>query len=370
MQRLEPPPPHHRPDLTRFREPPDSSRLLRFQSPPAGAPRLPRKAVLAIRRLWLPEQPGSREHEIPVRLAAAMSDYGWQPLRYHLRSFDRQATVTEDYRAIAALCRESDADILILDEFWPTRGGNTAPGEILRALKRERPGLRLVGLYLDPWVPEHWDAIEEGADILDCFWAPLVTALWQRPAFRDKTLFAPVPFGGDAQHAPLRPELAFSGGVQYGNWYRAFWLTAMGDAVLPLRVEVSSHLSEGLNALDGYRAYLQRLGTMGVVLNFSRRSNGSTILTGRTYEVPATGGLLVQERSDDIDLFFVAGRHYLRFETMTDLADIVDLLRTEPERAESIRRAGADFFRENYADDKVIGYLDHFLFHRLARAVA
>jgi hypothetical protein len=83
-----------------------------------------------------------------------------------------------------------------------------------------------------------------------------------------------------------------------------------------------------------------------------------------TFETLATGSLLIQERCDDIDLFFVAGRHYLRFETLTDLFDIAALLRSNPERAEAVRREGTAFLAERYSDDKLIGYLDRFLFHR------
>ena len=364
-RRLASPPPQCRSDPARFLQPADDERLLRFEAPPDGTARSVRKAVLAIRRYWVPEQSASREHDIPVRIAAAMDAYGWQPIRCHLRSFVQRDAVIEDYRAIDAHCREFDIDLLILDEFQPRRGGNTAPGEIVRALKRDRPELRVVGLYLDPWVPEHWGEIEAAASMLDAVWSPVVTALWQRPAFQGKTLFIPLPHGG-GYPAPdrLQPGLCFRGGVQYSNWDRAFWLDAISEAGLKLRVSVSTHARDDLDPLESYRAYMRETSATEATLNFSRRSNGEHTLTARTFEVPAAGGLLVQQQSPDVDLFFVAGRHYLRFETLADLADIAHLVRTEPNRAEDIRREGAAFFRERYADDRIIAYLDHFLFHR------
>ncbi len=354
-----------RADPARFLEPADDARLLPFEAPLDGAPHVMRKAVLAIRRYWIPEQPASREHDIPVRIAAAMTAHGWQPRRYHLRSFTHRDTVTEDYRALAALCRDSDADVLVLDEFQPGRGGNAAPGEIVRALKRDRPDLRVIGLYLDPWAPEHWNEIEAAADIVDAVWSSVVTALWQRPAFRDKTLFLPLPHAGHyAAPAERRPGLAFRGGVQYSNWDRAFWLSAIADAGLPLHVGVSSHARDDRDPLESYRAYMRDMGASEAVLNFSRRSNGEHTLTARTFEVPAAGGLLVQERAQDVDLFFVAGRHYLQFETLADLADIAELIRTEPDRVDAIRCQGAAFFRERYADDCIVASLENFLFQR------
>jgi hypothetical protein len=371
MQRLAASLPNRQPSLAFLRAPPAHPHLLDFEGPPAGAPHPARKVVLAIREKWIPGDPNSREHEVPIRIAAAMEAYGWQPIRYHLRSFDHPATVTEDYRNIASLCRESRPDLVILDEFQPARDGNGAPGEVIRALKLEQPDLRILGLYLDPWIQDQWNDIEAAVGILDGFWSIIPTLLWQRPAFRGRTLFAPLPHADSySPQGPLRPELAFRGGVQYSNWYRAFWLAAIADAGLPLRVKVSNHAREALSGLDGYRAYLQETATMGATLNFSLRSDGNPTLTARTFEIPSVGALLVQERSDDVDLYFVPGRHYLRFETLTDLADIVHLLRTQPDIAETIRRAGADFFQERYAGTKIISYLDNFAFHRTAGAAA
>ncbi len=364
MRRLAPPPADRQPDYRHLLDPPDEGRLLSFAVPPADAPRRQRKAVLAMRRQWAP-RPNSREHEVPARIAAGMASYGWRPHRYHIRSFTDRATATEDYRAIAELCRDPAVDCAIIDEFQPARDGNTAPGEIFRALKRDRPELRLIGLYLDPWMPVHWDNIEAAAEILDGFWSPVVTPLWSRPAFRGKTLLCPWPHGElNAAPAPLHPVLGFAGGVQLANWYRAFWLTAIADAGLATRFLVSGHQGDELPALESYRRFLCKTGAMGASLNLAMRANGSRIVTGRTFEVPAAAGLLVQEQCGNVDLFFVPGRHYLRFDTLSDLADIVHLLRVAPEQADAIRRAGADFFRERYSDQKIMAYFDHFIFHR------
>ena len=356
-------------DLQRFRHVSSGAGLLTLESPPPGAPRRRRKAVLAARRYWIPQLPATREHEIPVRIAAAMEHCGWEVIRYHLRSFVDPALIADDYRAILELGRDAGADLLVLDDFLCEREGTGVPGEIVRQLRTDRPELRIVGLYLDCWDAAQWDTMEAAGAVLDAAWASMATAVWQRSAFAGKVLLSPLPLGGGfASNTPLRPELSFIGGVQKVNWYRAFWLTAIAEAGLPLRQEISAHEREAGDPLADYKEYMRRLGAAGASLNFARRFNGETVLTGRTFEVPAAGGLLVQERSDDIDLFLTAGQHYLRFETVSDLADIVELLRRTPEAAEEIRRAGSDFVRARYADDKVIGYLDQFLFGRHSAA--
>ena len=368
LARLAPPPPGRAPDFARFLRPDDGAKLLPLETPLPGMPRTMRRAVLGIRHRWSPEQPHSREHDMPPRYALALETYGWQVHRHDLRSFENAALVAEDFRALAALCRETDAHLLILDDFQPQRGGRAA-GEIIGQLRQQLPALKIVSLYLDPWQPARWDDMEAGAELLDGIWSPVVTPVWQCPAFAGKTLFLPFPHGGSyPMPQRLDPHFRFAGGVQYTNWDRALWAAAITQAGLPLRIQVSEHQEDHLDALESFRAYMLRAATGEAVLNFARRSNGTRILTSRTFETLATGSLLIQERSDDVDLFFVAGRHYLRFETLTDLFDIAALLRSEPERAEAVRQEGAAFLAARYSDDKLIAYLDRFLFHRESSA--
>lgn len=366
--RLAAPAANRTPDYARFLEPDDAGKLQRLTAPAAGTPRAPRRVVLGIRHRWSSEQPDSREHDMPPRYELAFRSYGWQTQRHDLRSFADAALVAEDYRALAALCREGDADLLFIDDFQPQRG-NHAARDIIAALRLECPKLKIVSLYPDPWAPERWDDMEAGAGLLDGIWSAVVTPVWQRPAFAGKALFLPFPNGGTYPPSPpLAPRFRFAGGVQYTNWDRAFWAAAILEAGLPLRIESSDHQEDHRDALESFRAYMMRAQTGEVALNFARRSNGVLTLTNRTFETLATGCLLVQERSDNIDPFLTAGRHYLRFETLADLVDIAHLLATEPDRAEAIRHEGAAYMAEHYADERLIGYLDQFLFHRESAA--
>jgi hypothetical protein len=307
---------------------------------------------------------------MPSRYSLAIGNYGWRPIRHDLRSFNDAAIVAEDYQAIAALCRESGADLLILDEFLP-RWGNDAAGEIIRALRRDRPSLKIMSIYFDPWTPQSWDEMEAAAEYLDGIWSQIVTPVWQRPAFCEKAFLFPFPLGGiDAAPRSREPGFRFAGGVEYTNWDRALWLAAISATALPLDIAVSAHRDDDLTPIESFRAYLERVSGAEAAINFSRRSNALRTSTARIFEVLAAGGLLVQERSDDLDFYLTAGHHYLRFETLTDLFDIAQLIRSEPELVDGIRRAGAAFFRARYADDRLFTYLDRFLFHRESVASA
>lgn len=362
IDRLTLPQPGYKPDVERFKQAAGDDPPLGFKGSLSDAPPSARKVVLALRQRWMPERPTSREHDMPVRFEIAGANYGWTPIRHDLRSFENPALVVEDYRAIAAICRESNADLLILDEFQPSRADG-ATGDILRTLRRERPALKIMSVYFDPWLPQRWDEMEAAAAYLDGVWSQIVTPVWQQPAFQGKLVALPFPFGGrHAGPSHREPGLQFAGGVEYTNWDRALWLAAIAQTELPVKRSVSNHFDNNLSAIESYRAYMKRVAGSEAVLNFARRFNGFCPSTGRSFEALATGSLLVQERCDDLDLYLTPGRHYLRFETLTDLFDIAHLVATEPAFVENIRRQGAALFDERYADDRLFAYLDQFLF--------
>jgi hypothetical protein len=370
LERLAPPPAGYVPNFARFQNPALRLPQRDFPAIPADALHRTRKVVFAIRHRWVPDRPSSREHDMPSRYSSAIGNYGWSPIRHDLRSFNDAAIVTEDYQAISALCRESGADLLILDEFLP-RWGTGAAGEIIRALRRDRPSLKILSIYFDPWNPQSWDEMEAAAAYLDGAWSQIVTPVWQRPAFRHKAFLFPFPLGGiDAAPRSREPGFRFAGGVEYTNWDRALWLAAISATELPLDIAVSAHRDDDLTPIESFRVYLQRVCGAEAAINFARRSNGLRTSTARIFEVLAGGGLLVQERSDDLDFYLSAGEHYLRFETLTDLFDIAELIRSEPGFVNGIRHAGAAFFRAHYADDRLFAYLDRFLFDRESVASA
>lgn len=368
-RRFAQPPADHQPDVARFKHPIDAARLRCLAVPPVGTPRVARKAVIGFRHSWFPQRANSREHDVPSRIAAGFEGYGWRAFRHDLHGFHDDDKLIADYQALAALCRAQDADVLVIDDFMPSRA-RVATGEIIRALRQERPDLHIVSAYFDPWQPSEWDDMEAAAGYIDCAWTNSATPVWQRPALAPKTLFMTIPHGGLYPLAPrIAPGFRFGAGISYSNWDRAFWLGALAETDLLTKTIISTHQTDNLNALESYRAYMTRQADCAEAgINLARRSSGIPTITGRTFETLATGNLLVQERSDDIDAFFVAGRHYLRFETITDLHDIAYLIRTEPDYVDAVRLEGAAFFREHYSDERLVAYLDCFLFHNPAVA--
>ena len=71
-----------------------------------------------------------------------------------------------------------------------------------------------------------------------------------------------------------------------------------------------------------------------------------------------SGALLIQEESEDINLFFTPNKHYLSFRTLGDLKKISSLLNSNIDYISGIRRAGLAFYNEYYSDHRIISTLD------------
>ena len=108
---------------------------------------------------------------------------------------------------------------------------------------------------------------------------------------------------------------------------------------------------------------MDRLAASGCSLSLAMRPDLSRVVTDRSIEALLAGTLLIQEATPDLDYFLVAGEHYLAFNSFADLREVAELVKTQPETLQAIRRAGHEFAVARYADDKLIGYLDALLFH-------
>ncbi len=341
-----------------------SDRLLTFPALPSPRPRSRRKCVVAMRKhFYLHAQ--SREHELSARFTAALQNYGWEAIFYGLRTIDKGPLLAADYREVAELCRAQRPDILVLDEFIVSSERDEFRGQLVAALKRDLANLKIVGIVPDAWLTDKHAPMRAAVRLVDGMMSPFASMpLWKEPEFAGKALLMPVPHGGDHAAAPaaFEPTPTFSGSIAMANWHRAFWVAALRQAGVPVNTRLSSHAADHLPGMVSYRRYLAKLACHSCLLNFSMRSNGARILTGRTFEAPLIGSLLIQEQSDDVDHYFVAGEHYLPFKTIGDLIAVFRFLAERPEEAQAIRERVHAFARENYSDERIIYCLERQLY--------
>jgi hypothetical protein len=274
--------------------------------------------------------------------------------------------ILEDYRGIADMCRQTNAEILVLDdnliENVPIR---RVRAELIAQLRESLPDLKIVSVYFDPWMLAAND-LREASAMVDVVWAPFPSMpLWKTPEFESKVLMATWPLGFDftPPAAPIQPRLTFAGGVMGYNWHRALWLGAAQHEGLPIDRQVSSHKPDGLGAIESFAGYLGRLANATCSLNLSMRGDLQKVVTARTFETIFSGALLVEEWSPDLDHYFVAGEHYFPFTNFAELRAIIGFIQAHPEEAQEIRKRGNEFALQYYSDARAMGALDRLLFH-------
>lgn len=337
------------------------AQLIRFTGPPAGAPRKPWRAIVAMRKHVFPGKADSRLFEMGLRFESAMKVYGWRASYLGL-TFNHRT----DYAAITDVCLRVKADILFLDDYPVLAPGtHDDRSTMLAELRRKRPTMKVVAVHLDPWQIDPSILVKTGAEV-DAIWAHFpANPVWRDPALADKFIPVPFPHAGNLGQptTPLSTQLTFSGAVFAYNWHRALWLAGVLHG-LPLGLQMSTHTEDGIPILDSYAAYFRRIEESACAVNFSMRPDLSRIITGRAFETLLAGALLVQEEAPDMDSYFIPGEHYLSFATVPELRAIARFIAENPEAAEDIRRTGNAFARAQYNDEKLIGYLDKQLFYR------
>ena len=124
--------------------------------------------------------------------------------------------------------------------------------------------------------------------------------------------------------------------------------------------DLSSHLADGLTPDQSFAQYLNRLTSTQVNVNFSLRSNGAAIRTGRIMETIGSAGLLVQEYCPLIRRWFSEDKHFIGFTNEIDLRETLDKIVTDPKRYQEIRLAGTNFYEQNYSPIQMTKHLSSF----------
>ncbi|MBF0584377.1 MAG: glycosyltransferase family 1 protein [Magnetococcales bacterium] len=337
---------------------------------PLPTARLRRRAVVFMKDFY-----------IARRIFAAMQAHEWQVA---LHATPGWGITPQDCHTVLELCRQQDAELLVLyfdQVVSPTQA--QAFHELLTQLRQEKPTLKRVVVACDAWyfrkgLVEGEPDLQFGALFqqlighVDAVWtsdSPSLTT-WETPLFAGKVLHAHLPHAGHMAlpDRPLIPQMLYVGyQLDWYLWPRMYWLLAAQRLGLPvvqkehLFVPQTALVPKGDEALMVYGQHLQRLREATCCLHFTRKENLHCIVTHRSFEAPLNGALLVQEYAPDMHRFFIPGEHYLEFNSIAEFVAVSRFITQRREEAEEIRRSGNAFARAQYSDDKLLGYLEKFL---------
>ena len=322
-----------------------------------GQPARTGRAIFFMRRHYF--GPNSRLHDMGPRFASALEGAGWPCLLVD-PGFDGQIPQAPSTDAMLAHITAHEADLVLIDHF----GINMIPDQWERFsndARRIRPGVKLVHIGFDPWLASSWPQLAIFGRQVDLIWSHTPDgAYWDELGLRDKLFYFPFPVGVPLDQLPARrpnAAIAFYGAVESYNLSRAYWLSGLKKALIRIDQHVTNHRDDGVNPLESYRHYLGRFCQYDRLLSFSLRTDGSRMLTGRSFETVFSGGLLIQERVDHLDFYLTPDDHYFRFETFPDLIDLVCYLDENPRIAQAAAARGHTHYLTHFNDGILIRQL-------------
>jgi hypothetical protein len=304
--------------------------------------------------------PDSRHHDMGPRVARAFQRAG-RAFVLMDPAYEGNVRVAVNAQRLLSLALASGADVILIDHF----GIETTVGEwgaFTAALRRARPSVKLVHFNFDPWIQKAWPTLQALGQQVDLIWAHFPGGTyWDELGLRAKLFPLPFPVGVGVEELPNSAPVnrtAFHGAVESYNLSRAYWLTMLSDAKLNITQQISVHDSDGLDPIDSYRNYLTGFQNSERLLSFSMRSDGSRIITGRSFETVFSGACLIQERADDLDFYFIPGEHYFRFETIEDLTALLKELEHNPDMARQVAAKGQAYYQYHFADTLLVEKLE------------
>ena len=331
-------------NLTEIKETSNRRSPISFSGLKMNPSKLPRKAIIASRKYYYFHD-GSRLSDIGPRILSCLKNNGWEAELYLTGPPDINHVVEKNYSDIHNLCIQMCPDLLILEEIYVGENRNPTPLEFIRKLRADFPHIRILSTYLDGWQTALWPEMRGAVGFLDGIWCPLPSlSLFQETIFSNKVLFFPLP-----NFSPHKwddsfacNQIAFCGGLAEVNWHRGLWIAALLKAGVHLHVDISKHKPDGLSPEASFRMYIKKIQSFIPNINFASRYDGSKIHTGRSFEVPLAGALLIQESNPEIEHYFTPGEHFLPFTHLDDLIEITDFLRQNPKDVETILRKFTD----------------------------
>lgn len=236
-------------------------------------------------------------------------------------------------------------NVIVYDNLF--EGGMSAASDFLGEqvtmvleLARQQLGSRVVKLYMDAWLVPQERFFKGLGDLVDLVQHMHPTVLGRGSPTEEAAAFCyPMPYrlAPPTIEPGRNPRACFVGSIGWFNLSRLSWWAEAGKRGLPIDFYETLHVGETQRADE---AYTNLLCGYQLALNFTRRGGGPKIVTGRSFEVPLAGGVLVEENSTDIAFFMSPGTHYVPFETIDELATVIPALLADPDRRARIRAEG------------------------------
>lgn len=307
------------------------------------------RRVLLVMRQFLTPGPQAVMADLVTYMEICLTRLGLPVARFESHPADAadRAAFADRLRAAIADFRP---DVILVDDLLASGASAdpaVAPAALAVLQAAHDAGIRLIGSYPDAWHPGVPARINQVAGLCDLFHLPHVgLASRLTPAAGGKVLHYPYPYVDPRPAATAEPPLPRAcvvGRINWSNASRLVWWNEIAMAGLPVDFHPTIHGAER-SAAD-YAALVARY---AVTINFTTRTTGMRIMTGRSIESPLVGSVLLEEACDDTAWFLRPWEHYVPFSTLQELGDHLTALLADAPRRQAIAAAGQDWVRRHF----------------------
>jgi hypothetical protein len=201
-------------------------------------------------------------------------------------------------------------------------------------------GARVVNCFADVWRVPHDQLFQGLGSCVDLVTHCHPTILGRGTREQNEAVFCfmpPIELPAPTVAAGTIARAGFVGSIADFNISRLVWWAEAARRGLPLDFLETDHMA-ATQRPD--QAFADLLRAYRLTVNFTRRSSGVPIITGRTVQTLLAGGVLLEEATRDSAYFLQPGVHYLEFTTLDDLARLIDRMLADPAGCARLAEAG------------------------------
>lgn len=312
------------------------------------------RRLLIVQRRFFPEGGGRRLEPIHCLVTTA-ERFGLAVRAFRFGDPDPTSVGSALLRDIIDFAPE----IVLYDYDYPS--GISGEPEVVRAqieaicaMTRAQSGTRVVVCHMDAWrvLANGSDALFRGlGTAFDLVQHAHPAALGIGTPDQNARTYCfgfPTVAVAPSIHVDSIARACFAGSIATFNYARLAWWVETARRGLPVDFFESLHLEDGARS---DQAYIDLFAGHQLSLSFTRRAGGPRIITGRSFDIPLAGGVLVEESSIDTNYFFKPGVHYVPFETLGDLEALIPALLADSAWRARIRDAGQRWCRRYFTGD-------------------
>ena len=313
--------------------------------------------VLIFGRGFFNSSTTKREHEVFTFLGNSLQSIAVNTIYISSENF-KDKIPGEALRLLdkfAATVKEFRPTLVIFDEFGvhsplPT---NDFLGFIFQL--REDFRFKLIGLYLDGWIPAQAHAIEKYGKFLDGIWESTSPSdILTDPSFN--YIRCPTPFDFSLyKNLQKTRQALFIGTVDAYNTNRSFFIHQLANSSLDITINITNS-SKNKRILDNAE-YARELCLSKVNVNFAGRPTGKKILTGRVWEALLARSVLLDQFNPEINFYFTPFKHYIPFQSFNDLELCLTFLESNDESCRVVSTLGREHIDRYFRPEKIWSYV-------------